>query len=347
MPAFEKRFLTWIEKHLLLLGGIFLTLLGGGLRLALGSLYAQAAGMSDNSLSMWSGFLTAATAAFVTAKQQKDEKRVKSFAVYVILLLSPAGLFSTVVFGSFGDLSVAAAILALYFYGGRRFLHAYLCLALSCFLGVQGLFLLPVFVLLCIRDEEHDLFCFLIPLAGFGARLAAGFAGFDLLGEYLPPGFAEKRLYAGFPSFWAFLNDRAGTPWDYYALGTMMVCLAVLVAFMIFFGKKSRKADPLLLALCCGLLVTGFLPGLDPAAASVTLIVWLLVVKDVRFILPAVLLEIIGLFPLAASAYGEEWLPLSIQWLSVLRIGVSAYLIRLAALSRGNEKVLDEKRKVC
>ena len=346
MPAFEKRFLLWIEKHLLLLGGIVLSLLGGGVRLALASLYAQGPGVSDNTVSKWSGFITAAAAAFVAVKELKEKGSVKSFALYAILLFSPAGLFSTVVCGSFGDLSVAAAVIALYFYGGKRFLQAYLCLALSCFLGVQGLFLLPVFVLLCIRDEEHELLYFLLPAAAFGARLAAQSAGFGVLGEYLPRGFTEKRLYAGFPSFWAFLHDKAVTPWEHYAWGSALVCLTVLAAFMIFFGKKSRKADPVLLALCCALLVTGFMPGLDPAAASVTLIVWLLVVKDLRFLLPAVLLELIALFPLAASAYGNEWLPVSVQWLSVLRIGVSAYLIWLAALSRGNEKVLDEKRKV-
>ncbi len=342
MPAFEKKFLLWVEKHLFIIAGAVISLLAVGLRLALKSLYTTADGMADNTITMWSGFVTAGVAAYITAKNTRDKGSVKPLAVYGVLLLSPAGLFSTVIFGNFGELSVTAAVMALYLYGCKRYLFAYLFLALSCLLGIQGLFLLPVFLLLCIRDEEHDLLYFLFPVLTAGARFAAELGGCSFFGPYLPQGFSEKRLYTGFPSFWAFLNDRAGFPWEHYAVGTALVCLVVLTGFMVFFAHRSRQTERWLLALCCAMLVTEFLPGLDPTAASVTLIVWLAVAEDGRLIIPAVLLELIGLFPLAAAVYGEEWLPLSVQWLSVIRFFVWIALLYLA----GTKKKLDEKQKV-
>ena len=208
--------------------------------------------------------------------------------------------------------------------------------------SLHGLFLLPVFLFLCIRDEEHSLLYFLLPAVTAGARLAAEFGGCSFFGPYLPRGFSEERLYAGFPSFWSFLNDRAGFPWEHYAPGTAFVCLAVLAGFMVFFAKKSRETEHCLLALCFGMLMTEFLPGQDPTAATVTLLVWIAAAADLRLIVPAVILEVSGLFPLAAAVYGEEWLPVSIQGLSVIRFITFVALICLA----GTKKVLDEKRKV-
>ena len=176
MPAFEKSFLQWVEKHLLLIAGIVISLLAVGIRLALKSLYTTAPGMADNSITMWSGFVTAAVAAYVTVKRTPEKGGIKALAVYAVLLLSPLGLFSSVIFGSFGELSVTAAVAALYLYGRKRFPIAYLFLALSCLLGFHGLFLLPVFLFLCIRDEEHSLLYFLLPAVTAGARLAAEFA---------------------------------------------------------------------------------------------------------------------------------------------------------------------------
>ncbi len=343
MPAFEKRFLLWIDKHLVLLGGIVLGILGLFLRLSLRSLYAVPDDMPDNTFTLFSGFLTAGAGAFVTAKRVQEKRSEKALIVFGVLLLSPAGIFSTVVFGSFGELSVAAAALALYLYGCKRFLLSYLFLALSCGLSVLGLFLLPVFLLLCIREEEHDLLYFLLPLAGAAVRIAAQLGWCSFFGAYLPAGLSESRLYAGFPSFWSFLSGVSLKVWDHYAFGTAAVCIVAVTAFLAFFGKKSlRQTDPFLLALCCGMLVTEFLPGLDPAAGSVTLLVWFAVVSDVRLLIPAILLELITLFPLAAALYGEEWQPLSTQWLAVLRFLLFLFLLFLA----GKKKGLDERKKV-
>ena len=332
MPAFEKKLLAFVLKHLEWLFLAVFVLLGLAMRYPLHSLHAAVPGGQGSVFAIVTDLLAAAAGAWLIHRGEGN--RWKASILFALLFLSPSAVFSSAVYGHYEGITLGLCIGAFLLLREKKYGAAFGLYGLACLSGFYAWLFLPAFLFCYLYEESFTLLYFGLPAAGTLLRLFAEKAGFAPLGSYLPEGLATEKLYVNCANFWGFLRGNENLLFArYFPLG-MILLSALLLGWLILSCRKNRKyeEDGILFQAFLGIAIAAyFLPGADAfSSLYVSVPAWILAVKKPRYLPAALVLEYMSLLPLAGGVYGAEWMPLSLQLQSWIR---AAVLLALFAFS--------------
>lgn len=341
MPAFEKKLLIWLQKNMDILLMIVLAALALLLRYPLCSLHADIPGNGLNKLMIFADILLAVSAYTLVKICAGDKTKRSAVIAFSVMLFSVGNLFASAVYGRMDALWTALCVLALVFIIKERFLWAFVLLSAACFISAYALLILPFVFFIYMHDGKFSIFWLAAPAAAAFIRCLSGI---DTAGWY-PEGFIRGQLYAAYPSFWGFIREDSATEFGrYLPLAFVMTLVALMIFFMVFCRKKYvfEKDKVLWIAFLASFITAMFMPGMGMGAAAVyTVLAWLLVVGDPVLVIPALILEVLRIWPQAAEIYGREWMAFPIQGLCWIQAGVLFFYIM-----HFYKKVLDSRTQV-
>ncbi|MBQ9865942.1 MAG: hypothetical protein IJM34_02875 [Lachnospiraceae bacterium] len=354
MPAFEKKLLTWLHKHIDIILLIAVSLLGLLMRFMLGSLHAMMSARLSSSVhasvpsydmpvyvTMIFDLLMAAAVMAMVALCAGSNAKQKGKWAYVLMLLSFGNIFSSAGLGRIDGLWVALCVLGIICVFKEKYLWAFVSLSAACLISSWALLCMPFFLFLYLYKEKFSLISFLVPVA---AALLRYFSGIDRDG-WLPEGISYRNLYAAYPSFWGFIKGDSPAEFAHYMPLALVITAAAVAALMILTCRRRYKYDNkglLWIAFLGSALSAYFIPGAGAGAAALTTVLaWGLVFTDSLLIIPALIMEALRIWPVAAQLYGTEWMPFSVQG----QCWINAALM-LFYLIFFYKKVLDDKEQV-
>lgn len=338
MPSFEKKLITWLEKHMEIILIIVLSVIAVLIRILLSRLHAQVpdAGADTRFTMMFDYALAVSAGALAAFTAKKAEGRRKGFLVYMLMLMSFGNVFASAIFGRWDSLWAAFGILAVLFLLKGKNLYAFAALSAACLLSSYALMLVPLFFFVYMTGEKYSIVSFIMPAAASAVRMVSGVDP----GSWLPEGFSVKRMYVAFPSFWGFISTDSGSGFEHYMPAAVVACMIVLAAFFMIYCRKRQAPDNnkiLWIAFLTCYITAAFMPGMGAAAfALCSVLSWILALSDAVLIIPALIMEVIRIWPQAARIYGEEWLPFSIQILCWIQTALLLFYLLYF-----NKKVLD------
>ena len=327
MPEFEKKLLIWLQKHMEILLMAGLTACAILLRYPLCGLHADIPGNSLNKLMSFADIFPAAAAYILIRMVYGKGEKHKAVIAFSIMLFSAGNVFASAVYGRMDALWCVLCVLALAFIIKEKYLWAFALFSLACFISAYALLILPFFFFVYMYKGKFSIFGFTAPVAAAVIRCFAvpGAAG------WLPAGFVKGQLYDAYPSFWGFIReDSTAGSWFYLPLAFVMALAMLMIFFMVFCRRKySFEKDRLIwIAFLTSFIMAAFMPGMGMgAAAMTTTLAWLTVFTDPVLIIPALLMEVLRIWPQAAEIYGREWMAFSIQGLCWIHMGVMLFYI--------------------
>lgn len=342
VPAFEKKLITWLEKHMDIILLIVLSAIAFGVRFMLSRLHAQVPGTgSDTRITMMFDLAAAIAAAALASSVSEKDGRWKGFLAYMVVLISVGNVFASAVYGRWDSLWAACAVTAVMFLIKEKNLPAFAALAIACALSSYALMLIPFFFFVYIYKGKFSVLCFILPFAAAAGRLLSGVN----VGLWLPEGVREERMYEAFPSFWGFISTSSSAEFIHYMPIALVVAFAASAAFFMTACRKRFSYDKkglLWTAFLSSFIVIMFLPGMGAGATAVCFVLaWILALSDAVLIIPALLLELLRIWPQAAEIYGSEWMPFSIQSLCWIQTGLLVFYLLYFY-----KKVLDSEEQV-
>ena len=316
MPAFEKKLLGWLHKNIGILLLIALSALGLLIRFMLSNLHAEIASdvMTRRICMLFDIPLAVAAALLVSAGAGKKKSAQPEWA-YALMLISFGNIFASAAMGSASGLWVALCLVSILMAVKDKYLWAFAAMAAACLVSSWALLLLPFYIYVYMRGEKISLPAFILPVA---AALIRFLSGIDRA-TWLPEGFSQKSLYVAYPSFWGFIKEGSAAEFDHYMPLAFVMALAVTAAFLMMVCSRRYSFDKkrfiwIAFLGCFG--AAQFLPGAGAGAAALTTVLaWLLVFDDKLLIIPALIMEVLRIWPAAAAVYGSEWMPFSIRGL--------------------------------
>ncbi|MBR6256832.1 MAG: hypothetical protein IKR23_05575 [Lachnospiraceae bacterium] len=332
MPAFEKKLLTWFHKHIDILLLIAVSALGLLIRFMLSSLHADISAdisadvMTRRVCMLFDIPLAVAAALLVRANTGKKESAQPKWA-YAIMLISFGNIFASAAIGKASGLWVALCLVSILMAVKDKYLWAFAAMAAACLISSWALLLLPFFIYVYIRGEKISLPAFVLPLT---AELIRLLSGIDRAG-WLPEGLSQKSLYVAYPSFWGFIKEGSAAEFEHYMPLAFAVALAATAALLMTVCRRSYCFDKqrfVWIAFLGCFTAAQLLPGAGSGAAALTTILaWMLVFEDKLLVIPALIMEVLRIWPAAAAVYGSEWMPFSIQGLCWIQTGMLIFYL--------------------
>lgn len=340
MPAFEKKLLTWLHEHIDIILLTAVSILGLLMRFMLGSLHVMMSIRLSSSVhasipsydlpvyvTMLFDLLAAlALTAMVVLCAKSNEQRKGKWA-YALMLLSFGNIFSSAGLGRTDGLWVALCVLGIVCVFKEKYLWAFVSVSAACLISSWALLCIPFFLFLYLYKEKFSLISFLMPVA---AALLRYFSGIDRDG-WLPEGISCHYLYASYPSFWGFIKGDSPAEFAHYLPLAAVMTVAAAAAFMILTCRNRYKYDRqglLWLAFLLCFITAEFIPGAGAGAAALTsVLAWGLVFTDSVLIIPALIMEVLRIWPVAAELYGSEWMPFTMQGLCWIQAGLLVFYL--------------------
>ena len=354
MPAFEKKLLTWLHKHIDIILLILVSLLGLLMRFMLGSLHAMESIRLSSSVhasvpsydmpvyvTMIFDLLMALALAAMVALCAGSNAKQKGKWAYALMLLSFGNIFLSACLGRIDGLWVAFCVLGIVCVFKEKYLWAFVSLSAACLISSWAILCIPFFLFIYLYKEKFSLIYFLMPVA---AVLLRYFSGIDREG-WLPEGISYRNLYVAYPSFWGFIKGDSPAEYAHYLPLAIVMTVAAVAAFIMMTCRKRYAYDRqgfLWLAFLLCFITAEFIPGAGVGAAALTTVLaWGLVFTDSLLIIPALIMEALRIWPMAAELYGKEWMPFTMQGLCWINAALMLFYLIFFY-----KKVLDAKGQV-
>lgn len=327
MPKIEKKLLIWIDRKKEIL--FMLAMAAAGLLMRFPLRNIEAGNMPGKLAAAVCDYLLVGSAAVMVyffAKADAWRKRKMALA-FAAVLFAPGLVFSSAVYG-YGDSFFLLLLFwaALLFLRGQ-FLPAFCLLGMAAGLDLRALFLLPAAVFLYVYWKKFSILYFLAGIAVAGAvRFADHFTGSRIDGWFRMHEYVPGSLYRQTPSFWAmFEGDNAGTYLEYAPAAAVLMLLALMGTGMLIAVRQEsfRGGNGWFVILLFALTGAFLLPGAGAGALLFAEILAVLVAFFEPKTIPlAVLLQMADVILYAAERYGDNWMPLNLQGLSLMVLAV-------------------------
>lgn len=334
--SFEKSLLSRIDEHKEIIAVFALSVMGVAARFFLWEtepvgIMSGIAIFGKVLFSCMSKYVSAAAdyvmavcAGLLVCYDIEDKKRKRQlFALaFITVIFSPLVLLDSMAAGWGDSMCTALVLFALVLIlESSKYMAGFMAAGIACMLNPKMLAIVPFLVFMYLYERKFSAFNFVII-----AALSA--VGLGMSGQ-LP--FSVPYLYHMYPSFWAFWGEAA----TLYATSAWIV-LALAVAALLWLLLREKKPQEgstqtggyeelLMPAFLLVYTAMVFMPGTEQKDAYICAVLALVMAfRNRRMIIPAVLLQVMGLYLYTASFYYEYLLPFSVAGLSWINLITAA-----------------------
>ena len=194
-------------------------------------------------------------------------RRLISTVTYAVVLFLPEVVLNSGLWGQCDVLYTTFCVLAMTCLVKRNMVPAFLFMGVGLAFKLQAVFLLPIFILVCLSDKKCRLWYFLfVPGVMLATAIPAALAGrsiWEAFTIYLTQQIGRKVLTSGCPNLYSFILPMAS--YDAFAcIGILLlVGILLLAAIMVMrAGRRLCTGEQLLLGVWCSFLCVYFLPNM-------------------------------------------------------------------------------------
>lgn len=254
--------------------------------------------------------LAGVTAAFTY--QETEKSLHKAVFVYGCVLLSPAVIMNSSMWGQCDSIYVTFLVATLLFLGKKKYKVAFAMFGMALSFKLQAIFLLPFLLFAYVRKKEFSILHFLIipvvmevvciPAMLMGRGIKAAFSVYYYQTQ------SCTKLFFSYPSFWALMVDHTSGKMaavEYMRTTIVLLTVMILAGWMAYFlYKKIRVEGENVLYLSFLMVYTCvlFLPGMhDRYGFGYEIMAFPIAVKEKKTVPLCV-----GLLFLDLVIYGQE-----------------------------------------
>lgn len=210
--------------------------------------------------------LSVAWLVHILSAGKKNRKFLTALA-YIVTLLIPSVILNSGYWGQCDAVYGTFAVLALCWLFKKRYTYAFICLGIAFAFKLQIIFILPIFVVLYIKEQKFSIFHFLIiPLVNFALCLPAIFAGKPLT-ELLTVYFNQTQTYSNaLTSNLINIYSIFEADPTYWNLAGILITLGVCALALFWIIQRKVKFDThekiFVTTLWFIIIITFLMPGM-------------------------------------------------------------------------------------
>lgn len=212
-------------------------------------------------------FIGAFVASRIVYKLCKNEKyrRLLSLCTYATILFSPTVILNSAAWGQCDIIYTTFVLISLLFLFNKKYTKAFIFLGIAFSFKLQTVFILPLYIILYLKDEDMSIFnFFMIPLAVFLINIPGLILGRPvktLVTQYMTQVGQYKDLTMNLTNIYTFVPN-------YYKLFSTagiiftIFIFAMLTMFVITYKFKMNNKIILQIAILSILICNYFLPSM-------------------------------------------------------------------------------------
>lgn len=199
-------------------------------------------------------------------KEKKMDNKLKFLIPYSIVLFLPNVILNGSMWGQCDSIYTSFIILSLYFLIKDKYIKSFIMLGISFAFKLQFIFILPLYIVLYIRQKKFSIMHFaIIPIVDIILCLPAIIVGKPIK-EILLVYFSQTQTYQKFMvmNFPNIYNIFPADPNIFYRVGEILVvAICAFALFYLMYKKiKLNNEKKLLLGIWFITIITFFLPGM-------------------------------------------------------------------------------------
>lgn len=274
-------------------------------------------------------YLLAGLVAVMVAGDSGERK--KFITTYFLVLFSLPLLLSSSLMGRLDVIYAFLAVLAVFFTLRENFMLSGLILCLAIIFDLRTIIILPFCLYCSVLDGVSEKREGFIKVTKVALPSAVGVL-IHILVEKLIYGSEriEINLYGRNISLWSFLSYAPQDSGIYSVYAWVIACIAI-VGLICFFKEQNNKSKEMtyMVLFISTLAATLLMPYAGEGSGYLCVIVTVLYIcQSDKCIIPAALILLMEAYINMSTVYGEEILPLSIQGMACVSVGVLIYVLK-------------------
>lgn len=201
------------------------------------------------SLSVLFDYLLAAFVAWFTYGETERDI-AKTVTAYGLVLLSPAVIMNSAMWGQCDSMYVTFLVATLLFFSKKKYPLAFAMFGLAMAFKLQAIFLLPFLLFAYVRKKEFSILQFLIiPLMMEVVCIPAMFVGRGIKAAFSVYYYQTKsctKLFFSYPSFWAIFVDHTSgkvAAVEYMRTSIVLLTVMVLAGLMVYLIRQKVAVE--------------------------------------------------------------------------------------------------------
>lgn len=197
--------------------------------------------------------------------KEHEFNKILSLLAFSGIIINPTTIMNGAVWAQCDIIYVTFILISLYYIINEKYTKSFLYFGISLAFKLQAIFVLPLFIILYIKNREFSIKkFFIIPLVQIVIFLPACFMGrpiSDLWNIYLGQAKHYKRLTLNFPSMYCFLPNKYEL-FSKPGIIFTVICVGIIMFFTIYNKEKLSNEKIIELLIVLLLVETYFLPSM-------------------------------------------------------------------------------------